>query len=256
MRQTLLFGGLEAIARNINHKNPNLKLYEYGRVYAQNGPADKFESFEEIPSFALFLTGNREEQSWSVEDSPVSFFQLKAYYLNVLVKAGINTEKFQVKPLEGYDDLFSGGLEYFLGNDSVIRAGEISTAMLSKFDIENEVYYAEISWGRLLKVAGKDSQFKDLPRFPEVRRDLALLLDDRTEFARIEKIAFDSERKLLKRINLFDFYKGKNIPEGKKSYAVSFFLQDLNKTLTDKEIDKIMSKIADNLVRNLNAELR
>ena len=128
--------------------------------------------------------------------------------------------------------------------------------MLSKFDIENEVYYAEISWGRLLKVAGKDSQFKDLPRFPEVRRDLALLLDDRTEFARIEKIAFDSERKLLKRINLFDFYKGKNIPEGKKSYAVSFFLQDLNKTLTDKEIDKIMSKIADNLVRNLNAELR
>jgi phenylalanyl-tRNA synthetase beta chain len=257
MRQTLLFGGLEAIERNINHKNPNLRLFEYGRVYFKIGKdKTKLSSFSESPSFALFITGNKEEQSWAVKDTPTTFYQLKAYYLNFLQKVGINPEIFKNRDIDGFDDLLTEGIEYLLDGVSVIRAGVVNSILCSKFNIENEVYFAEINWGKLVDFTSDDKKFSELPKYPEVRRDLALLLDEKTKFSEIEKISFDAEGKLLKRINLFDFYKGKNIPEGKKSYAVSFFLQDMGKTLTDKEIERIMLKITESLKKKLNAELR
>jgi phenylalanyl-tRNA synthetase beta chain len=257
MRQTLLFGGLESISRNINHKHPNLRLYEYGRVYSLKGSDLKnFQNFSETPVFGLFLTGNREEQSWAQKDSPVSFFQLKGYFTNLLSGLGIATGQFEIDSLESKADIFEGGLEYLLKDVSVIRAGIINPTLCKNFDIEQEVLYAELNWEELLKLTGKELKFKDLPKFPGVRRDLSLLLDDQVAYSQIENLAFRSEGKLLKKVNLFDYYKGKNIPEGKKSYAVSFILQDFNKTLTDKEIDKIMSKISQSLKMELKAELR
>jgi phenylalanyl-tRNA synthetase beta chain len=257
LRQTLLFGGLEAIARNINHKNPNLRLFEYGRVYSLiNKDKSKFESFKETAAFGLFITGKKEEQSWAVKETASSFFQLKAYYMNMLEKAGIDINIFKILPMEGSNDLFSDGLEYFLGKKSVMCAGIVNPKLSAIFDIENEVFFTEINWGELLPLAGKEKTLTELAKFPEVRRDLALLIDEKVEYAQIEKLAYESEQTLLNRVCLFDFYKGGNIPAGKKSYAVSFFLQDLHKTLTDKEIDRIMKKIANNLINNLNAELR
>jgi phenylalanyl-tRNA synthetase beta chain len=257
MRQTLLFGGLEAIERNINHKNPDLRLFEYGRVYSKTGTdISKLDSFSETPMFALFITGNKEDQSWAAKEMPSSFYQMKAYYLNFIKKAGINTELLKIKEITGFEDILKDGLEYILDGETVIRTGIVNTKLCHAFNIENEVFYAEMNWGKLILYANREIRFSELPKYPEVRRDLALLLDEKTKFSEIEKIAFDTEKQLLKRINLFDFYKGKNIPEGKKSYAISFFLQDMGKTLTDKEIERIMLKIKDSLINKLNAELR
>lgn len=257
MRQTLLFGGLESIARNINHKNPNLKLYEFGRIYSLKGTDLKdFSNFSETPEFGLFLTGNRTEQSWAQADSPASIFQLKAYFLAILEKLNINLKRFESRSLETQEDIYAGGLEYLLENKSIIRAGIVTPAILDKFEIEQEVLFAEINWKELIALTGKQSKFQGLSKFPEVRRDLSLLLDEAIDYAEIEKLAFQADKKLLKKVNLFDYYKGKNLPEGKKSYAVSFFLQDMNKTLTDKEIDKVMSRISQSMIKNLNADLR
>ncbi len=257
MRQTLLFGGLEAINRNINHKNPDIRLFEYGRVYSLlNKDKSIFENFKEFPVFGLFITGKKEQQSWAVKESSSTFFQLKAYYLNMLQKFAADVRLLKVTPIENSQEIFSNGLEYFLGNECVIRAGTVNPKLASAFDIENEVFFAELRWDILLSVSGKAKLINDLPKFPEVKRDLALLLDENVEFSQIEKLAFESEHELLKRINLFDYYKGDKLPAGKKSYAVSFFIQDLHKTLTDQEIDRIMKKISDNLIKNLKAELR
>jgi phenylalanyl-tRNA synthetase beta chain len=257
MRQTLLFGGLEAIERNIHHKNPNLRLYEYGRVYSLKGSDLKdFKNFTEVPTIGLFITGNKQEQSWAVEETPSTFFQLKAYYLNILKKLCIEPATFIIDSLEGYEDIYSGGLEYKYKGQSVIRAGIVNSKLLVSHDIETEVFFAEMNWEQLLLLYGSKGRFTDLPKFPEVRRDLALLLDESIQFAEIEKLAFETENKVLRKVNLFDYFKGKNIPKGKKSYAVSFILQDLTKTLTDKEIDRIMSGITQALIKNLKAELR
>ncbi len=257
MRQTLLFSGLEAIARNINFKNSNLRLFEYGRIYSlKNNDISQFENFVERPAIGLFLTGNMEEQSWALKESPVNFFHLKAYCLNLLSGLGIDYSVFSTSSLDGSGDIFSGGLEYRYKNESVIKAGLISRKLQKIFDIESDVYFAEILWDILIPLTLRKISFIGLPKFPEVRRDLALLIDESVQFSQVERLAFEAGRPLLKKINLFDYYKGKNIPEGKKSYAVSFFIQDLNKTLTDKEIDRIMSKITEALVKNLKAELR
>jgi phenylalanyl-tRNA synthetase beta chain len=257
MRQTLLFGGLEAIERNIHHKNPDLRLFEFGRIYSLKHPDVKeFKNFTELPVFGLFITGNKQEQSWAVKETPSSFFQLKAYYMNMLEKLHIDAGIFDIDSLENYDDIFSGGLNYSVHGVSIIKAGVISSKIVTNFDIESEVYYAEVNWEKLLEYAREATQFNDLPKYPEVRRDLALLLDENIEFTAVEKLAFQTEQKVLRKVNLFDYYKGKNIPQGKKSYAVSFLLQDRTKTLTDKEIDKIMSRITQAFIKDLKAELR
>ncbi len=257
MRQTILFGGLEAIERNIHHKNPNLRFYEFGRVYSLKGSDLKdFSNFKEVPTFGLFITGDKQEQSWAVEETPASFFQLKAYCLNILKKMNIELDAFEIVSLEEYEDVFSGGIEYSYKGDSAIRAGIVNPGIVSSFDIETEVFFAELNWELLLKLSGRGGSFTDLPKFPEVRRDLALLLDDQIRFSDIEKLAYETEKKVLRKVNLFDYYKGKNIPKGKKSYAVSFILQDYTKTLTEKEIDRVMTKITQTLTKKLQAELR
>ena len=257
MRQTLLFSGLEAIERNINHKNPNLHLYEFGRIYSlKKKDLSAFENFNEQTVFGLFVTGDKEEQSWAIKTETTNFYQLKAYYYNILKLLGIDINLFTVKAIENEDDIFSGGLSYWLGSKLVIRAGLVAQSILDIFEIEQEVFFAELFWDDLLKLLKSERTFTELPKFPEVRRDLALLLDEHIQYSQIEKLAFEAGGKFLKRMGMFDFYKGKNIPAGKKSYAIYFFLQDLHKTLTDNEIDRIMKKIADSLVNNLNAELR
>lgn len=257
MRQTLLYGGLEAIQRNIHHRNPDLRLYEFGRVYSLKGSdLTDFNNFKEVPVFGLFITGNKQEQSWAVKESPSTYFQLKAYYLNILKKLHIEPHQFTIGSLERYDDIYSGGLEYNVNGESVIRAGIVNAKLVASFDIETDVFFAEINWEKLLELYRSEGNFTDLPKFPEVRRDLALLLDEHIQFSEIEKLAFQTEKKLLRKVNLFDFFKGEHIPEGKKSYAISFILQDYSKTLTDNEIDSIMSRISQTIIKNLNAELR
>ncbi|MBN1952895.1 MAG: phenylalanine--tRNA ligase subunit beta [Bacteroidales bacterium] len=257
MRQTILFGGLESISRNINHKNPNLRLFEYGRVYQlENKDTADFKNFREHPVFGIFLSGNREEARWNAAEQKVDFFQLKAYFLSLLAKLGISESRLDVAPLEDRQDIFGGGLAFSLAGDILVEAGTVQPELLARFDIEQEVFFAEIFWDVLFKKITLSRSFTELPKFPEVRRDLALLIDEEIEYAKIEKLAYSAGKGMLKRVLLFDYYRGKNIPEGKKSYAVSFYLQDLKKTLTDKEIDRIMSKLTDLLKAELNATLR
>jgi phenylalanyl-tRNA synthetase beta chain len=259
MRQTLLFNGLEAIAYNINRQNSNLRLFEYGKCYnlSDNQKEGKgLSKFDEERRYGIFLTGNKSEPSWSAADEKVSFFQLKAYCDKLIEKVLGNADGISAESLEGKSDVFSGGLGLFQNNKLLIEIGTVAPQLLKKFDIEQEVYFAEIRWDELLKRSGKPVRFKEMPKFPEVRRDLALLIDEKVELSEIIALSLKTEKKLLKRINLFDFFKGKGIPKGKKSYGVSFYLQDEGKTLTDKEIDRIMGKLSTRLTSELGAELR
>lgn len=255
MRQTMLFGALQTVAYNINRKNSSLRLFEFGNCYYKK-PGKDFKSYSEKKKFTLILTGLHEEQNWKVAEEKVSFFHLKAYIENFLTKGGVDVKELIVSPLDNKDDIYDGGLVYSLNRQTIAEAGIVATKLLRQFDIEQEVYYAEIEWDILLKKIGKPIQFQEMPKFPEVRRDLALLLDDSVTYQQIVDIATKIEKNILRRVSLFDYYKGKNIAEGKKSYGVSFYLQDLKKTLTDKEIDRIMEKISTNLVQELGAELR
>jgi phenylalanyl-tRNA synthetase beta chain len=216
----------------------------------------KFENFNEEPLLGLFLTGLMENQSWALKDRKADFYHLKAYYQNLLYKVGINHKVFSIQAPEDSADIFEGGLEYRDNEKTILKAGIVNSDLLDRFDIDQEVYFAEIYWDRLLPLINTSKSFNELPKYPEVRRDLALLLDEHVQYSQIETLALEAETRLLKRIELFDYYKGKNIPKGKKSYAVSFILQDLKKTLTDKEIDRIMAKITNTMVQQLNADLR
>jgi phenylalanyl-tRNA synthetase beta chain len=259
MRQTLLFNGLEAIAYNINRQNANLRLFEYGRCYSLDGKIKEgkiLSKFVEDRRIGVYLTGNRSEPSWNAPDEKVGFFQLKAYIEKLLEKViGVN-DKIKIEPLDSKEDIFIGGLSYSINTKLLIEVGRINPLLAKSFDIEQEVYFAEIRWDELLKLSEIPVQFKEMPKFPEVRRDLALLIDEGISFNEIATLARQTEKKLLKRVNLFDFFKGKGIPEGKKSYGVSFYLQDEGKTLTDKEIDRIMNKLSSRLSKEIGAELR
>lgn len=259
MRQTLLFNGLEAIAYNVNRQNANLRLFEYGRCYSLTGkdnPEKPLVSYTEGRRVSVFLTGNKSEPSWSVPDEKTNIFQLKAYCEQFIEKIVGDTSNLKVAELEGKEDIYLGGLSYSLNKNVLLEIGIVNPNICKSFDIEQEVIFAEFKWDALLKLSGKTVQFKEMPKFPAVRRDLALLIDENVSFSEIELLAKQTEKKMLKNVNLFDFFKGKNIPEGKKSYGVSFYIQDTEKTLTDKEIDKIMGKISNRITRELGAELR
>ena len=259
MRQTLLFGGLESIAHNSNHRLADLRFFEYGNCYffdkgGRNGD-NPLSAYAEKYCLGLWLTGKRVEGSWIHPDENSSFYELKAYVENVLKRLGISGRSLTVAA--GSSDLYDSSLEYSHGETRLLSLGIVSKSILKKFDIENEVYYAELDWKALLKVARLQSvRYKDIPKFPVVVRDLALLVDKATTFASIEQIAYETERKLLKGVELFDVYEGKNLEEGKKSYAVRFMLQDENQTLNEKAIDKIMSRLVKNLTDKLGAKLR
>ena len=247
MRQSLLFSGLEAVSYNINRRNGDLKLFEFGKTYHKLPGG-----YEEPKHLTLFVTGNRLEESWTTVQKPSDFFLFKGYVISVLERLGIC--KFLNKPLES--DVFAEGMAIICGKDILVELGTVKKSILKHFDIKQEVLFADFNWNVILKVINNKIKFIDIPKYPEVRRDLALLVDKSVAFDSIYAIARQTEKSLLKDINLFDVYEGKNLPDGKKSYAVSFTLQDNTKTLTDEQIDKIMSKLQRNLEAEVGASLR
>lgn len=248
MRQSLLFSGLESVAYNINRKQNALKFYEFGKTY------HKYESgYQEDKHLTLFITGNRTKDSWKTTNQLSEFFYLKGIVTSLLARLGVTALK--TTPVK--TDVFSEGIVLSVGKIKLVELGVVKRTILKEFSIKQEVLFADFNWQNVLKLVGnKKLKVSDLPKFPSVKRDLALLLDNKIEFKEIYNLAFQSERKLLKEVDLFDVYEGDKLPEGKKSYAVSFLLQDESKTLADKQIDKIMQKLQQTFEKNLDAVLR
>ncbi len=260
MRQTLLYGGLESVAYNVNRKNTNLKFFEFGNIYRIDPSKQNAENptiaYTEHNHLGIWLCGKRIEGSWAHANEESSFYELEAYVNNILCRVGLNLGA-TVRKKSG-NPIFSTGLTVETrGGKLLLEMGILSNKVLKSADIDIPVYYAEINWAELMKAIRKTKVlFSEICKYPAVSRDLALLLDNNIEFAAIEEIARQTEKKLLKSVELFDVYEGKNLPAGKKSYAVNFVLQDETKTLNDKQIDAIMSKLIANLKSKLGAELR
>jgi phenylalanyl-tRNA synthetase beta chain len=247
MRQSLLFSGLEAISYNINRRNSDLKLFEFGKSY------HNFDTgYEEQKHLTLFLSGDRNAENWTNAQKPTDFFLFKGYVDAILSRLGI--AKIKTEPLKS--DVFAEGLRMSVGEETLVEFGTVKKSILKHFDIKQEVFYADFNWNVVLKIVSTKIKFVDIARYPEVRRDLALLVDESVSFDAIYAIARQSEKSLLKSVVLFDVYTGNNLPEGKKSYAVSFTIQDTSKTLTDEQIDKVMGKVQKNLTTELGAILR
>ena len=269
MRQTLLFGGLESIQRNANRKNADLKFYEFGNCYHYSAQKiadrqakdphwtyDPLYAYSEEPHLALWITGNKTAQSWVQKEEKTSFYTLHAYVNNVLRRLGVNINNCTLEALDS--ELCSDGMVIKAPNGKQIGyMGVVNTKLLKAFDIDNPVYYADLDWNMLLRL---NKQYKpvinDLPKFPEVKRDFALLVDKSVKFADLAKAALAAEKKLLKAVNLFDVYEGKNLEAGKKSYALSFILQDTENTLKDKQIEAIMAKLLKTFEEKFGAKLR
>lgn len=259
MRQTLLFGGLEAIAYNANRQNADLRLYEFGNCYFHNGTdlkADVMKNFREEEHLALFITGEKEKESWLTPQGASSFFQLKSHVENLLAKMGLKAENLTTDSVS--NDLLSEGLIYSTrSGKKLAEFGIVHPKLKKQFEIDSPVYYADLLMDQIIwEQRNNKTLFSELPKYPAVRRDLALLLNKDVQFAQIRDLAFKVEKKLLRSVDLFDVYEGQGIPEDKKSYAVSFSLRDDEKTLNDKQIDKIMQKLIFQFDRELEAKLR
>ncbi|MBO1362447.1 phenylalanine--tRNA ligase subunit beta [Prevotella sp. A2931] len=260
MRQSILFGGLESIVRNANRKNPNLKFFEFGNTYSfvkERWTAEEpIKAYKQDKHLGLWVTGKRVVGSWIHPDENSNFYELKAYVQNIFARVGLASDMLSVK--ENDNNVFSKSIRFETRNGQVIaELGILDVAIRKAFDIDNDVYFADIHWTVLMKAVRKhEVVFAEISKFPSVSRDLALLIDKNVSFKQIEDIARQTEKKLLKRVELFDVYEGKNLPVGKKSYAVNFILQDEQKTLNDKQIDAIMTKLIANLTGKLNAQLR
>ena len=267
MRQTLLFGGLESIQRNANRKNADLKFYEFGNCYHYDAEKiatrqakdphlvfDPLYAYSEEPHLALWVTGNKTAQSWVMKEEKTSFYQLHAYVANVLRRLGVT---YKLAPLAA-NELYEDGMAILAPNGKQIGVMAIvAKKQLKAFDIDNPVYYADLDWNMVLRL---HKQYKpvinDLPKYPEVKRDLALLVDKSVKFADLAAAAVATEKKLLKQVTLFDVYEGKNLEAGKKSYALSFILQDTENTLKDKQIEAIMAKLQKTFEDKFAAKLR
>ncbi|MGM0551689.1 MAG: phenylalanine--tRNA ligase subunit beta [Bacteroidota bacterium] len=259
MRQTLLFGGLESVQYNLNRRKPNLRLFELGNCYFydenQRKEENPHKAYSEQTHLALFLTGDREEENWRTPQKETSFFQMKTYVINLLERIGVKAE--DMEEMETSNDIFIEGLTLTHNSKPIAELGIISKKIIQPFGLEEPVYYADINWDVLMKVAAKNQVvYQPIAKYPEVRRDLALLLDKQVRFKDIKALATKTERKLLKRIALFDVYEGEKLGNNKKSYAISFILQDENKTLKDKQIDKIMQRLTQTFEQELGAQLR
>jgi len=274
MRQTLLFGGLESIQHNVNRKRQNLRFFEFGNVYnkrepitnnrdaaaedeaVRNGKWLSFNGYCEENHCSLLVTGKRVEGSWAHANEDSTYYELSAYVENILRRIGVKPGMTVRKKSE--NDIFSAGMTIEnRGGKTLVEMGIIAKKLLKQFGLDNPVYYAELNWTTLMKVIKKNEVlYTEVPKFPAVSRDLALLVDNSVEFAQIEQIARQTEKKLLKRVELFDVYEGDRLPAGKKSYAVNFILQDEEKTMGDKQIDAIMTKLITNIKKMLGAELR
>ena len=260
MRATLLFGGLESICHNANRKNADLKFFEFGNCYHFNAekknPEKVLAAYSEELHMGLWVTGKRVSNSWAHANEDSSVYELKAYVLNIFRRLGVNFGGLVFGNLT--NDIYSVAISvHTRGGKLLATFGVVSKKILKAFDIDNEVYYADLNWKELMKaIKGNAVYYKEISKFPAVKRDLALLIDKNVQFAEIEKIAYETDKKLLKSVELFDVYEGKNLEAGKKSYAVSFMLQDENATLNDKQIDKFMQKLITNLQNKLDAKLR
>lgn len=258
MRQTLLFGGLESILHNKNRKNGDLKLFEFGNVYSKNeGEKGDLKKYNEAQHLSLFVTGNQQRESWNGKVTLSSFFDLKAYVFGLTSRLNVALENLSEVEIEA-GDVFTEGLEYKLQSGAVLCSfGVVNPKLLKQMDVAGTVYYATINWDLLIRESVKKQvRFSEIPKFPEVRRDLALLLDKNIKFSQVKEVAFKTERKMLKAVSLFDVYEGEKIDNSKKSYAVSFILQDENQTLVDSAIEKCMSRLLDGFKDKLGATLR
>ncbi|RTY88597.1 phenylalanine--tRNA ligase subunit beta [Flavobacterium sp. RSP15] len=247
MRQSLLFSGLEAVSYNINRKNSDLKLFEFGKSYH-----NYLAGYEEKKHLTLFLSGNRNQENWTNAQKPSDFFLFKGYVHGILSRLGI--QKTQNLPVTS--DIFSEGIAIGCLKDTLVEFGVVKKSILKHFGIKQEVFFADFNWALILKLISAKIKYTEIPKYPEVRRDLALLIDQNITYESIYNIARQTEKTLLKDINLFDVYQGQNLPEGKKSYALSFIIQDNSKTLTDAQIDKIMNKLQHHFETELGATLR
>ena len=260
MRQTLLFGGLESICRNVNHKMPNLRFFEFGNCYhfspEKNNDEDPIKAYTEEMHLGMWVTGKRVEGSWAHADEQSNFYELKAYVMNIFTRLGVNPGIVVAEKSD--NNVFGKALALKARSGKLLcEMGTVSHKLLKKMDIDQDVFYADINWNNIMRAIKKnETLYHDISKFPSVSRDLALLIDKSVEFEQIEQIARQTEKKLLKSVELFDVYEGKNLPEGKKSYAVNFILQDETKTLNDKQIEAIMTKLINNLKQKLGAELR
>ena len=260
MRQTLLFGGLESLARNINRKNANLRMYEFGDLYHFNADTDNSEvalaPYTEHQALGMWLTGNNHGDNWADAVRPLSVYDLKAAVENIFRRLGISEKALVVEQTES--DLLAPALSYKnRGGKLVGELGVVNAEVAKKFDVEQEVYFAQFNWNVLCRIAAKkDVKYHDLPKTLPVRRDLALLVDTAVSYEQIKRVVEQSERKLLKSVTLFDVYEGKHLEAGKKSYAIAIFLQDDQKTLQDKQIEAVMKKVVTNLQKEVGAQLR
>ena len=247
MRQSLLFSGLEAISYNINRKNADLKLFEYGKTYQKSA-----QGLQENKHLTLFVTGNKTNENWKTVQSGTDFFLLKGYVTSILTRLGI--ENVETQPLNS--DVFAEGISIVKNAEIIVEFGSIKKSITKEFDIKQEVLYADFNWNVVLKLLSNKITFREIIKYPEVRRDLALLADENITYESIYNVARSSEKTLLKSISLFDVYTGSNIEKGKKSYALSFIIQDQSKTLNDDQIEQVMHKILKNLERELKVVLR
>lgn len=257
MRQSLLFGGLETVAYNINRKNNSLRLFEFGKAYTfhKREGDNHLKQYHEEDKLSLFLTGNKSQPSWNSKELPTDFYNLKAYCEMLLVRLGFKL--INMVSDETTSDIYREGLTYTQNGKHIATFGMLSHKVLKKAEIDQEVYYAEFSWENILKVVKNHTiSFTPMPKFPAVKRDLALLLDKKVSFKEVKDIAFRTEKSLLKSVSLFDVYEGEKLGADKKSYAVSFTIQDEEKTLTDKQIEKIMNKLIGSYQHLLGAEIR
>ena len=260
MRQTLLYGGLESLKRNINHKNPNLRFFEFGNCYRFNEANRRdnvvLSPYSEDYHLGLFICGKRVEGSWAHPDEDSSIYELKANVENIFMRLGLNLAQFKMQQI--HDDVFVEAMSITSRSGKELsRLGIVRPEQTAKAEVQIPVYFADLNWTLIMKETKKNAlSFQEISNYPKVSRDLALLVDKSVTFLQIEEVAYSSERNLLKRVELFDVYEGKNLPEGKKSYAVNFVLQDESKTLTDKQIEKIMNNLIRNLEQRLGASLR
>ncbi|MEI7594646.1 MAG: phenylalanine--tRNA ligase subunit beta [Bacteroidota bacterium] len=257
MRQSLLFGGLESISHNINRRRADLKLYEFGKVYSlRDSTAENVvKKYQEQLHLGIWLTGNLQSENWNNAEKKADVFFMKTILNEILKKIGISNYSLTENTK---DEMFAFSASILVQNNREIgRFGLVSNQLLKKFDIKQEVYFADFNWDEIIKVITKHKVlYKEISKFPEVRRDLALLVDKTVKFSQIEEIAKKNEKKLLKAVNLFDVYEGEKLPEGKKSYAISFILLDEQQTLTDKVIDKVMERFIDLYQKELGAQIR
>ena len=252
LRQTLLFSGLETIAYNQNRKNADLKMYEFGKTYMAI-KNDTTTKYIETKHLSLFITGRKNEETWNEKNNAVNFYTLKGIVIAILQRLGIN----DARTTEINNDAFSSGLSFNFNKKTIVEFGSVSKSVLKLMDIKQEVFYADFNWDLIIDAVKKSNiQYSEVPKFPEVRRDLALLIDKAIQFEQLEQLAYQSEKSILKSVNLFDVYEGDKLPSDKKSYALSFMLQDETATLTDKQIEKTMDKLMKVFKEKAGAEIR